>query len=65
MSFGRRDLALVRVVAGNGANEEVGIGRDFHQRPAHPRFAIFLISSIDKDEAGTSGGGALTIGAER
>jgi hypothetical protein len=44
-----RDPALPLIVAGNGSNEDVGIGRDFHRLPAQPRAAISLISSIDKD----------------
>src|SRR5215467_16185607 len=47
--FRLSDFALPFVVARNGSNEDVGIGRHLHRLPVQPRTAISLISSIDKD----------------
>jgi hypothetical protein len=42
-------FALSLVVARNGPNEDIGVGRNLHRLPAQPRLANSLISSIDKD----------------
>jgi hypothetical protein len=37
--------SLPRIVLNGSSDEHIGIGRDFHLFPAHPLFAIALISS--------------------
>src|SRR5829696_6568792 len=37
------------MVFGDGSNQHVGVGGDFHRLPAHPRAAISFISSIVSD----------------
>src|SRR5204863_7487684 len=42
-------LAPLLVITRSCSQEHIGVCRDPHRRPAHPRAAILLISSIDKD----------------